>query len=178
MSYIYHLKPNPFVGDSLVPLNLMDHESDLYKKNAAKYQGREELMNEIIPTLNCKWNDVVQFSSIDPQILFDELAKIQENNKTGRREYFKIHKDQILDHYPAVVFDRKTKLKGQFGVNEEDIACFSTYKEINQVPQDTIDYWRRMQEAKKPMLLFPFVPHIFVKGIIDTSNFEVCTLRI
>ena len=66
MNYIYHIKPEPFMGTSLIPLNSMDRNSALYKNHAEKYIGRENLMLEVIPKLNCKWNDVVQFSTLNP----------------------------------------------------------------------------------------------------------------
>ncbi len=81
MNYIYHLKPEPFEGTSLIPLNLMDKSSPLYLGHAKKYEGREELMLEIIPKLNCKWNDVVQFSALNPQIIVQELKKIHPELK-------------------------------------------------------------------------------------------------
>ena len=52
MSYLYHLKPIPFEGTSLIPLNMMDRNSSLYKIHAQKYVGRESLMEETIPILN------------------------------------------------------------------------------------------------------------------------------
>ena len=43
MSFIYHMKPVPFEGDSLIPLNQMDKESDLYKGHARKLAEIDEL---------------------------------------------------------------------------------------------------------------------------------------
>ena len=84
MSSIYHMVPKPFLGSSLIPLSNMDKSSDLYSTHAKKYIGRESLMDEIIPILDCKWNDVVQFSALDPQIIVDKLKTIQTDLKIFR----------------------------------------------------------------------------------------------
>ena len=42
VGYIYHLKPKPFEGKFLIPLNQMDKVSTIYKEQAKKYLGREE----------------------------------------------------------------------------------------------------------------------------------------
>jgi hypothetical protein len=39
MSYIYHMKPEPFEGTSLIPLNSMDEESDLYRNMLRSMSG-------------------------------------------------------------------------------------------------------------------------------------------
>lgn len=54
MSSIYHLKPDPFVGKDLIPLNRMNKEDDLYRQHVRKYEGREDLKKEVIPILNYK----------------------------------------------------------------------------------------------------------------------------
>lgn len=181
MKYIYHLKPDPFEGTSLIPLNLMDKNSSLYLNHTKKYEGREELMLELIPRLYCKWNDVVQFSALDPQIIVRELKKIHPDLKLIRTEYFKIPVDKIVPKYEAVVFNRKhSQPKGDFSIQENDIELLTmnSYEELNEVPTRTIKYWLDVKENGGKFLWFPYVPHIFVKGIIETSEFEVCTLTI
>lgn len=101
MSYIYHLRPEPFEGTSLIPLNSMDQNSELYKKYAKKYVGREDLMDGIIPILDCKWNDVVQFSALDPQIIVNELRKHQDDLTLSRLQYFKVvNEEKYIQHNP------------------------------------------------------------------------------
>lgn len=181
MSYIYHIKPMPFVGTSLIPLNSMDKDSDLYKGHARKYIGREDLMDGTIPMLNCKWNDVVQFSALDPQIIVNELAKYQEDLKLLRTNYFKIHIKDIISKHEAIVFDRRTSVKkGDFTIYEDEVQGLSedSYQELSEVPKQTIAYWKRVKSHGGKFLWFPFITHIMVKGIIDTKDFELCELKI
>lgn len=179
MSYIYHMKPVPFEGDYLIPLNEMDKNSNLYKKNAKKYEGREDLMQEIIPLLDCKWNDVVQFSALDPQQIVNHLRDIQNDLKLYRTEYFKIHVEQIIGKYDSVIFDRsKKQKKGDFKIKENEVSYLnSSYQEISNVPPETIKYWNKVKKEGGKFLWFAFIPHIFVKGKIDTRGFEICNLK-
>lgn len=179
MQYIYHLKPEPFEGNSLLPLNLMDKSSSLYLSHAKKYEGREKLMLEVIPKLNCKWNDVVQFSALDPQIIARELKKIHPELKLIRAEYFKIPVEKIVPQYEAAVFKRNPeRAKGDFSIQENDVEMLTinSYQELTEVPAPTINYWLEVKRTGGKFLWFPYIPHIFVKGIIDTSEFEICTL--
>ena len=167
-------------GSKLIPLNLMNPESDLYKIHAKKYIGRENLMKEQIPLLNCKWNDVVQFSALDPQKIVNELKKHQPDLKLFRVEYYKIHIDQIVGKYDSVIFDRKLpRAKNDFTIDTSEVKKIDlSYNEITSVPEATINCWKKAKEEGDKFLWFPFIPHILVKGPIDTSDFEVCTLSL
>jgi hypothetical protein len=178
MSYIYHLIPEPFEGDELIPLNCMDNRSEIYKKNVKKYEGREELRRQIIPTLNCLWNDVVQFSSISPELIFKGISNIKKETQLKRRRYYKIHKDQILNHYEAVIFYRKVN-KGQWLITVDEVLSFNeSYEELKTIPSETINYWKKAQLEGNPLLWFNHIPHIMVKGKIAIKDLEVCELKL
>lgn len=181
MQYIYHLRPDPFEGTSLIPLNSMDVNSDLYKRHADKYIGRENLMLEMIPKLNCKWNDVVQFSALNPQIIASKLKEINPRMELARTEYFKIPIDEIVSKYEVAIYERRAnKVKGDFTLHSDDVELLTldNYKELTEVPITTINYWNEVKTSGGNFLWFPYVPHIFVKGIIDTSGLEVCVLTL
>lgn len=178
MSYIYHMKPNPFLGNSLIPLNKMNMESDLYKDNAQKYKGREDLMNGDIPKLNCKWNAVVHFSAINPQVVVNHLRRIDKSFKLIRSEYFKVHIDQIIGKYESVIFNRtKKQIKADFSIQDAEVFNLDkSYQELNEVPKETLNFWNEVSRDGGKYLWFAFIPHILVKGQIDTTEFEVCRL--
>ena len=181
MNYIYHLKPTPFEGTCLIPLNSMDQKSALYQRHAQKYSGRETLMDTIIPKLNCKWNDVVQFSAIDPQIILQKLKEINSDFQVSNLEYFKVPIEDLVVKYEVALFCRKApKTKGDFTIDENDIKLLvqNAYIEPKNIPEATINYWHEVKKAKGNPLWFPYVPHVFVKGIIETSRFEVCSLNL
>lgn len=181
MSYIYHLKPEPFEGNCLIPLNMMAKDSALYLNQVKKYIGRESLMKEVIPILNCRWNDVVHFSALDPQIVVNHLKLIQNDLTLLRPYYFKIHVKEILGKYETVIFDsKKAKFKSDFSVIQISEVCplSEDYKELLEVPIETINCWKKAKKENDKILWFPFIPHILVKGVIDTTSFEICELKL
>ncbi len=180
MSYIYHLKPDPMEGSELIPLNMMCPESDLYKKHASKYVGRESLMKEMIPILDCKWNDVVQFSALDPQIIVDELKSFHSGLKLLRLQYYKIHVDDIIGNFDSIVFDRsQARKKKDFTIQDSEVEVLNkSYRELTEVPDATIKCWKKAKEEGGKLLWFPFIPHILIKGRIETSKFEICNLSL
>lgn len=179
MQYLYHMIPNPMEGTNLIPLNSMDKDSELYKRHVKKYEGREDLMDAIIPKLDCKWNDVVQFSALDPQLIVNELREIQDDFKLNRCDYYKVSVDQILSNYQAVCYDRNTsRRKGTFDIIESEVKELDKdYVELQSVPVETKKYWKKVKNEGGKYLWFPFITHILVKGIIDTKGFEICTLK-
>ncbi|WP_372651870.1 hypothetical protein [Halobacteriovorax sp.] len=180
MNYIYHLVPEPFLGKKLIPLNEMNPEGELYLSHSKKYKGRESLVSEMIPILNCKWNDVVQFSALNPQYIINELRKIQPRFKIHRMKCFKVSVEEVESVYEGVVFNRsKSREKGDFSIslNEVQLLHSKNYKEIHSVPKETLEYWNKIKETGEGKYLwFPYVPHIFLKGAVDTSNFEIIDL--
>ena len=67
MAFIYHKVPADMSGNILYPLNVMEKiNPEIYEKAVKKYEGREYLMREVIPWLNCLWNDVLHFSIVHP----------------------------------------------------------------------------------------------------------------
>lgn len=73
---LYHLIPSEVRGEHLVPLNgLRSTHPDLYDVHAAKHRGREWVIDEPIPPLNCTWGDVVFLAPVDSTELFNALAR-------------------------------------------------------------------------------------------------------
>jgi hypothetical protein len=178
--YLYHFIPEPFIGNSLIPLNNMDKSSELYKKNVQKYKDREDLLEIQVPILNCKWNDVVHFSAIDPILIAKEILKINPEQKFKKAQYFKIHVNQIINKYDAVVFDRPNRgdFGSQIGNNEFVELLQETYQELTSVRKSTIEYWKEAKEKNRPLLWFMHVPHVLVMGEVKTTEFEICELLI
>jgi hypothetical protein len=87
--YLYHMVPNDMTGSVLQPLNtLKESHPDLYVSKAEKYKGREHLMDIMIPTLECKWNDVLHFSPIHPQELKEAFE--EAGMKWSERKFFNL----------------------------------------------------------------------------------------
>src|SRR3954469_11560600 len=75
---LYHRRPADLRGTILYPLNqLAGVAPDLYQQQRAKYHGREALMEQRVPQLDCLWNDVLHLSPVHPARLA-ELARVNE----------------------------------------------------------------------------------------------------
>jgi len=179
MSFIYHVKPDRMFGNILYPLNaLKEIDNETYDFHASKYKGRESLMEHKIPILDCLWNDVLHCSSIDLRIIYNALIK--NGHKVRNMEFFKIPVGMLKDikfvkyKFEKEAFDRDKK---QYRVlTSEDIEplTIDTHQETSDLPDKTIEWYRWCAEHNKgPRLLFRYIPHIFVKGSINTKELEV-----
>lgn len=65
MPVVYHRYPEGLQGSYLHPLNkLRTKLPELYRREVQKYTGREHLMQQRVPLLECLWNDVLHFSPV------------------------------------------------------------------------------------------------------------------
>lgn len=159
-------------GNILFPLNLLKEKNfDLYEKQASKYIGREDIMNERLPILNCLWNDVLHFSAVHPSLIKQALIEAGDTESV-HLECFEIE-PSVLDSEKTIVFlyehdTREGKLReDDFAkYNPEDIAKYS------KMPQETKEYYKEMYALGREPLLFHKIPHILFKGELDVSSFN------
>ncbi|WP_127718053.1 hypothetical protein [Halobacteriovorax sp. HLS] len=179
-NYIYHIVPRPFEGPKLIPLNRMDKQSELYKKNFSKYVGRECLTKQVIPLLNCLWNDVVQFSAIDPCLVAKEIKSLGGLNRSLELEVFKIPISHVVGVNKVVSYTKTVSSNRSFELLASDFS-FTTvenYQEQKTIPLTTINYWKDAIKEERPVLWFPYITHIFVLGEVETSQLERISLKI
>jgi hypothetical protein len=167
--YLYHMIPKGQLGEQLMPLNtLKDIHPDTYAKAAAKYQGREHLMEQQIPTLDAKWNDVLHLTAVPPSEV--KKALIMAGAKPPEMEWYRIPKS-LISADATVVYSGESP-SGQ--ITDEEVK---PYKEEDlpgyaQFPDKTRQYYKEEIEAGRRPLLFQGVPHILYKGTINTANLE------
>lgn len=157
------------VGNIIYPLNhLKQINREAYLRGAGKYQGREQLMDFVIPKLNCLWNDVVHCSPIHPSLLYK--AMISSGLNPESREWYTIDPRTIKDAQFAM-YSYKTR---PFDPNEFRIISVEEYQEIEEVPQKAFDWYRELaNKGGKIRLPFHYVPHFLVKGAIEITKAEI-----
>jgi len=164
--HLYHQVPEEMRGDVLHPLNtLKDVHPDIYASEVAKYKGREEVMEQVIPGLNAKWNDVVHLSAVHPQELHSAL---REAGVSDLRPFNAFEIDPEVHGMTAentIVYIPKIGGEGIFV--EFDPRKLSGY---SRIPEATKEYYRRMVATGSKPLIFLGVPHIFHKGPLDVSK--------
>jgi hypothetical protein len=174
-AFLYHMVPDDMEGTMLRPLNaLKEPHPDLYVKKAAKYVDRQHVMEQIIPTLETAWNDVLHFTAIRP----DELKKaLIEAGATPREMKFFQVDPTLLDPKLTTIYlyqDKSSEKK----MDEESFAAYDPEKlhEYSELSEETKQYYKEMIEKGSNPLLFVGVPHILHKGSLDISNLDVITV--
>ena len=172
MPYVYHKKPKNMFGNILYPLNSLKHiNQDLYKEESSKYKGREERIKNVIPILNCLWNDVIHLSTINPRLI--NKALVNSGHKVTDAQFFKIDISQIAQ-FPAVFFKYIHDV-WELLPDEFELLDIDKYAELKEVPIKTINHYRWCAENNKRPFLHHGIPHVLVKGEIDISNAKVVT---
>ena len=174
MPYLYHQVRKAMRGTTLYPLNVLkEHEPDLYEKYAEGYEGREFLLRRRLPVLNCLWNDVMHLMAVNPALIVGALRE------TGFADYhlrFYEIPAELIDPAHAMVFLFKPQGIGPDGKKlpptPDEFIHYDPNKlaDYEQMPQGTIDHYRkRFAEGVLPMT-YQLIPHILYQGTIDVSS--------
>jgi hypothetical protein len=144
---------------------------DIYESHARKYAGREALMEEIVPILGCKWNDVIHLSPLDPSFIGESMKALGSPWKK-KFVYIKIPVEEIEASQTVVYLNRE----GGVSMKDHEFLEFrpADYRELEGVPSETLEYYRKCIEAERPPLLFYKVPHILTRSPIDICGYEPC----
>lgn len=160
--------PKDMKGAILYPLNtLKDIHPQLYESYVKKYEGRTELMDRRIEKLDCKWNDVLHCSALNPSIVVEALRKL---GKDIHLNYFEIDAEKLDPKYTLIYlytprpFGTPPPESDFIEYNPQDVEKYA------YLPEETIQYYKEMIEVGKNPLAFHLVPHILYKGVIDTSE--------
>ncbi len=170
MNFVYHNVPDPMVGTKLIPLNQMDESMEGIKtKNLKKYEGREEILERPVPLLDCMWNDVLQFTPVHPQKVFELQVEMGLIPKVHDAKFFEIPIDSFDPDKTAVFF--KTA-PGEENVTVKWIKDVD-FESLTKIPEATINYYRSLIGTGELPFNYQFVPHILYVGSLDISKMNV-----
>lgn len=169
MSYLYHRVPANMSGTTLYPLNaLRSVDPEAYEFHVQKYMGREKLMNERIPQLECLWNDVLFMSAVPPQ---DFCTAYHGAGFPRRRpmHFYRID-PQALDESNFMVLTRMgiDEPRGYAPFKHADLPSYAS------IPRETCAYWEgeRIKKNDRPFL-WMHIPHILYRGSINVTYLEI-----
>lgn len=171
-TYLYHRVPDNMQGNILFPLNtLKEIHPDIYEKQAGKYDGREQVMNQQIPILDCLWNDVLHFSAVHPSLIREALIAAGRTNPI-RMEVFEIDPHMLDPENTIVYLYQHTNPEDKF--KPENLAKYNPeyLEKYSILPEETKEYYKEMVSQDKHPLLFHRVPHILYKGNLDISTLK------
>jgi len=174
--FLYHRVPEKLEGDILYPLNqLREVFSNSYDFSVKKYEGREYLLDTIIPTLGCLWNDVLHFTAVHPSFIDRALVEAGFDSVESQK-FFKID-PRLLDETNTTVYlyehkgsDRHANLANYESFDINNLQKYSI------IPDSTKEYYKEMFLENKKPLLYHRIPHILYKGTLEISNLEIITL--
>jgi hypothetical protein len=172
MNYIYHWVPKDMQGNILFPLNrLKETHVDVYEKEVDKYTGRENILLQRIPSLNCLWNDVLHLSAVHPSHIKKALID-GGSTKLPDMEFFEIDPHTLNSEDTTVYLYKHSNMANK--LKEDNFAQYNPddIERYSLLPQDTKMYYKEMIVQGKRPLLFHRVPHILFKGSIDVSKIK------
>lgn len=170
-------------GTTLYPLHgLRERYPDLYERERRKFEGREAVLDYIVPHLGVPWGDTVNLSALDPRQLVAARRRLDVPfSRLLERRLVRIPVSR-LGGLAAVRYDSTVhwinSSPGEDVAKEPPATDFSpfqpeAYAEEVEVPALHLDYLERQKARGELALGFVFVPHVLVAGQIDISGLEL-----
>jgi hypothetical protein len=72
------------------------------------------------------------------------------------------------------LFDREKKAFNVLTTEDIEPLTIGSYRELNELPNKAIEWYKQCAESSRKPLLFQYIPHIFVKGNIPIKEVDVC----
>lgn len=178
--YVYHHRKKNFTGNYIIPLNRMadlEEFAGIHKRAIAKYEGREQVLERVIPTLNCLWNDVVFLSPLHPHKHYLEYQKLGFEMKDN--EFFKIPVEMLSGKRVTIWNWPEPRSYSSW----DDYSCLNiaTYREMQDLPEDTKEYYLVNFDSghpdRYPIYNWYRIPHILCQDPIDISDERVSIIN-
>lgn len=176
---VYHIVQKDIVGNKLVALNsFKETNPSLYERYTKKYfdhPDRPKLLRKKVPKLNCLWNDVIHFLPLHPNHLYKALKSLDIKLVEDLR-FFRIPIEKLKGNHNAMYLYSKHKYIGPAEDIDDDemvLLKISDYKELTEIPADTIEYYKVEQAKGSKFGMFPYVPHVLSQGEVEIEDLEI-----
>lgn len=163
---LYHRAVRDVRGDSLQPLNVLrELHPDVYAREAAKYVGREALMQERVERLDCLWNDVLFFSPVHPGPLLDAVRAIGREVSPVR--FWTLSAADLDPARACVHLPRPWPggVKPAHDPADERPLDARTLRTVRVPPAGTLARLHALP-AGAPLILWMDVPHVLYRGSV------------
>ncbi len=163
--------PRNMKGEFLYPLNKMKKiYPEIYKEDI----GRERIMQIKIPYLNCKWNDCIHLTSVNPKKIVKALMEAG-SPPIKDMKWFKINPSilegkKLIEYIYLEDVKKRNSPEGFKRYENKDL------KEYSKMPKGTKIYYKNKFESKEKPLLFHLIPHILYKDKIPINKMEIINL--
>jgi hypothetical protein len=168
---LYHRRSRNFWGNILYPLNALKKSApELYQAHRAKYDGREWVMDQRVPLLDCLWNDVLHLSPVHPERVA-ELARAQGLVWYGA-DWFEIDPAAMeFSRANSAVF-RFADMTDRMSIEPDEFVPFDLARlaEMTEIPKRTRDYYATVEKGSARYFIFAGIPHVLHKGCLDVAS--------
>lgn len=159
-------------GDTLYPLNtLKEIYPDVYVAEAKKYEGREILMETIIPMLNCKWNDVLHLSAVDPREVDAAVSAL--GHPLLARRFLRIDPLALEEKRAVVYLNRHATPRERLAPENWERYDPTTVETYATISQETLAYYRDSYASGKHPLLWHGIPHFLYAGNLSLKDHAI-----
>lgn len=177
---VYHRITKDFKGTWIIPLNLMpfmEGYEEIYQNAIKKYDDRTWLLDRIIPTLNCLWNDVIFFSPLHPHKHYEEYVRLGYTPRNLK--FFKIPVEVLKEKRVTVwkwLSEKKYPVNDPIHISIVAYCAlnFDRYQEMEDLPDDTKEFYQQCMDPTHPDNYPRYnwfrIPHILCQDPIDTLD--------
>ncbi|MEM6839055.1 MAG: hypothetical protein AAF609_19655 [Cyanobacteria bacterium P01_C01_bin.120] len=163
------------MGSTLYPLNTLRQKwPSMYATYAAKYVGRETLMEQTIPALSCRWNDVLHFCPVHPDLIRKGLMAAGYEPKPS--QWFVIDPIALdFNSNNTVIYLYLAKKYRDFTKRADDFKSFesASLAEFCELPEATVAHYQNSYQTGNIPLLFHRIPHVLHRGHIPIHKMTV-----
>jgi hypothetical protein len=169
MPSLFHFVPAPMVGTVLYPLNeLKEREPATWRREVAKYAGREHVLEAPIPPLACLWNDVLHLSVVHPGEVVAALEAV--GIEPLRRRFFEFDAAALDPERTVIFLNRATGVPAR----RDDAQWLpfdpASLTGLAGLTERTRRYYRECAARGERPLLFGYLPHVFFRGALETRT--------
>ena len=171
---VYHACPPEMFGDTLSPLaDLETSHPELYARELSKYgdhPARKRIPQAHVAKLGCARRETLNFAPVRPQLVYRAWADL--GVPLPATLWFAVPVER-LEELPAVVYRPSGHNVGA-DLTDAEVSWFSaeTYRELSELPPETLEWYRKLYETGRRGGWFARVPHILVKGPVSVAGLE------
>lgn len=126
--------------------------------------------------MDCLWNDVVHFSPVHPKLIRGAIDATGHAWPSEPTLWIEASPSSIgMTRENAAVYLPRPREQGDFTVEDSDFKPFSQslLAEINELPSQTVAYYRECASTGERPFLFHLIPHVLYKGIVALTDVKV-----
>ena len=159
-------------GTVLYPLNaLRDREPEVWRREVAKYEGREHVREKPIPPLGCLWNDVLHLSTVHPSLVVAELKAV--GLEPLKHNFFELDADSLDPERTVIFLNRRSQVSERGDDSQWLPFDHANLAGLTEITESTRRYYRESAARGRRPLLYAYLPHVLFRGELETRELPI-----